>query len=350
MSRKKEDKKSGLYTFTEFVGDSLIPKKFRKDIIRFLEKASIKEVPYYQYGVAAYIILAISLVLDVLIVTHDTFANVPFFVKIPLAAIFLFPIFFLFSSVAVSFYYSLLRARISAKVRQMEDVFPEFLEELSLNLKAGQSLEMALSNSTEAEFGHLTEEIHLICEKVSLGIDLEVAIREFVDDYHSDLIKETFDLILVGWRKGTRITKIVDRFYENMMLTRHLRNKVIASVSNYRIFLTFVTVLISPAMFALSYHLIVLVRNITSKILAVSGNVNLPITLQAVRVNDNHFIIFSYLALVLISISTSMIISIIKTGSIEEGYKQIVVISALTILSYTFFFFVFGNFFTMFAT
>lgn len=349
MSENPGQKKSGIYRFTEFLGDSLIPKKFRPQIVKYLAKADIDEVPYHDFGVAALWIFVISAGIDVLLATHSLFANIPLIAKIPIGAVLLLPIFTLISSIAISFYYAMLKVKIATKIRQMEDVFPEFLEELSLNLKAGQSLEMALENSTEPEFGELTREIELICKKVSLGIDLEVAVREFIDSYNSDLLKETFDLIIVGWRKGTKITQIVDRFYENMTLTRHLRNKVIASVSNYRIFLTFVTVLISPAMFALAYHLIVLVRNITSKVIGVSQNVVLPINISAVRINDNHFIMFSYIALVLISISTSMIISLIKTGTIEEGYKQIIIISTLTVLSYALFLMVFAKFFTMFA-
>ena len=343
-------KKSGFRSFMEYIGDSIVPKKFRPGIIGILGRASIRDVPYFDYGVAALVLFFITMGLDLFIVSQRFFMNVPLFLRVPIFAFMFLPIFLILVSISISAYYLLLKSKIAAKIRRMEAVFPEFLEELSLNLKAGQSLVVALGNSTEEEFGDLTYEVQLICKKADLGIDLEVAVREFIESYNSDMLYETFDLILVGWRKGTKVTRIVDRVYENLMLTRHLRNKVIASVSNYRIFLSFVTVLISPAMFALSYHMISLVRNITSKILAVSANVVLPINIQAVRINDSHFIMFSYMALALISISTSMIISIIKTGTVEEGYKQIVVLTTLTMLSYAFFLFMFGKFFLVFAT
>jgi hypothetical protein len=101
-------------------------------------------------------------------------------------------------------------------------------------------------------------------------------------------------------------------------------------------------------MFALSYYLIDLIRSITSQITGVSTNVVFPIAINAVRINDQHFITFSTIALMIVSICTAMIISIIKTGTVKEGYKQVLLFAVASILSYRLFLFIFHFFFGMF--
>jgi Flp pilus assembly protein TadB len=332
----------------ETIGDSIIPRRFRKNILNYLERASIEDVPYFSFGIATTIIFILSVVLDILLMRTDLFANANIIVMVIASVIIIPPIFFIVLLIATFIYRLYLEARIYYKVRRMEEAFPEFLSELALNLKSGQGLEESLENSIEKEFGYLTDEIERVCKKVRLGIDVEVALKEFTNSFDSEIIEETFDLIVTSWKKGAGTSQLVDRIYENLDVIRYLKRKVIASVTGYRIFLSIVTIIIAPAMFALSYYLIDLIRSITSQITGVSTNVVFPIAINAVRINDQHFITFSTIALVIVSICTAMIISIIKTGTIKEGYKQVLLFAAASIISYRLFLFVFHFFFGMF--
>jgi archaellum biogenesis protein FlaJ (TadC family) len=330
------------------VGDSIIPKKLRKNILNYLERASIPEVPYFKYGIATYIIILISVILDVLFLSTSLFENASIAIMIVVFLLVL-PIIFIVISIIVIICYRLyLDARIFHKVRKMEEMFPEFLAELALNLTAGQSLEDALDNSTEKEYGYLTKEIKKVSRRVKLGTEIEVALKEFTSNYNSEIIEETFDLIITSWKKGGKTSQLVERIYDNLDVMRYLRKKVIASVTSYRIFLSIVTIVIAPAMFALSYYLIDLIRSITSNISTTTTSVALPIAINAVRINEVHFSTFSALALILISICTAIIISIIKTGTIKEGYKQVAFYAAATLISYKIFMLLFEYFFALF--
>ena len=340
-------RKSKLRLFIEGLGDGIIPKKYRKGVLKYLERASIEEVPYFSYGVATIIIFLISVILDVLLMTTELFVNASF--AIPFLFLLLLPFIFTIISLAIIIIYKLyLEAKIYYKVRQMEEIFPEFLSELALNLKSGQNLDEAIGNSTEKEFGYLGQEMERVYKKVRLGIDIEVAMKEFTESFDSDIINETFDLMVTSWKKGGTTSQLVDRLYENLEMIRYLKKKVVASVTSYRIFLSIVTILIAPAMFALSYHLISLIKSITGTISEVSANVVLPISINAVRVNNSHFMWFSALALIIMSVCTAMIISIIKTGSIKEGYKQVVLFAACSVISYRICLTIFELFFSMF--
>jgi Flp pilus assembly protein TadB len=346
--RKPSGKKSGFVLFIESLGDRVIPRKRRRTVINYLERASINQVPYFAYGLATCIIFIISFILNIMILRTSYFSNANFVILAILSIIIIIPLFLLLTMFSISLYILYLETKINYKIRKMEEVFPEFLSELSLNLKSGQSLEEALSNSVEEEYGYLAEEIERICKKVRLGVEIEVAVKEFTHSFDSEVMEETFDLIITGWKKGTATSQLIDRIVENLEVIRFLKRKVIASVTSYRMFLSIVTIFIAPAMFAISFYLINLIRTMTGKISLMSSNVSLPITVTAVRINTDHFQLFSILALIAMSGCTAMIISIIKTGTIKEGYKQMLFFGVASFISYKIAMVVFSYFFAMF--
>jgi pilus assembly protein TadC len=334
--------------FTESIGDSLIPKGLRHYIANYLSRAGISQVPYFQFGIFFYIGIIISLLIISFLFNLHIFSNINFELRI---VIFLFILPFILSTVLSIFiiiFKLILDAKIFHKVKQMEAHFPEFLAEVSLNLKAGLTLENAIEDSVELEFGCLREEIHNISRRVKLGVELDVAIKEFCEMYDSDIISESFDLILHSWNKGAKTPLMMDRIIQNIKEVRHLKQKVVASVESYRIFLLTVTLFITPAMFALSYHLINLVRSILDRISLSTSHATLPITINPVAVNDMHYITFSVLAVGLIAGSCAVIISIIRTGDVKDSYRSIFTYVFSSIISYNVFLFLFSLFFSWF--
>ena len=334
--------------FTELVGDAVIPKKYRKSILQYLEKASVSSKPYFGYGLATYGIIILSIVLSVLLLNTRYFGNLNLVLKIILSLVFIVAIFIFLTVIVIFFYRLYVDLLIYRKTREMEEVFPEFLAELSLNLKAGLSLEEAMENSLEKEYGHLNEEIEKVTKKVALGDDIETAIKEFTSSFKSYIIEETFDLIIISWKKGANTAKLIDRIYDNIEVIRYLKKRVVASVTGYRIFLSIITLAIAPAMFALAYHLIDLIRKISDKFLETAGSTYLPIILNPVMINDQHFMWFLVLSLVVVAMVTAMIISIIKNGTVKEGFKQIVIYAVFSYFAFLFFMFLFSNFFALF--
>jgi Flp pilus assembly protein TadB len=346
--RKSPNQKSRFALFIETVGDWSIPKRYRKIVLNYLERASINEVPYFTYGIATCFVFILSFIITLIFLRTSYFSNINFIIGFILLSIIIIPVFLLFNYIITFLYILYLQTKINYKIRKMEEVFPEFLSELSLNLKSGQSLEEALGNSVEEEYGYLSEEIERICKKVRLGVEVEVAVKEFTNNFDSEVMEETFDLIITGWKKGTATSQLIDRIVENLEVIRFLKRKIVASVTSYRMFLSIVTIIIAPAMFAISYYLIDLIRTMIGRISLMSSNVSLPITVTAVRINTDHFQLFSILALIVMSVCTAMIISVIKTGTIKEGYKQMLFFGVASFISYKIALFIFSYFFAMF--
>jgi hypothetical protein len=103
--------------------------------------------------------------------------------------------------------------------------------------------------------------------------------------------------------------------------------------------------LITPAMMALAFHFINLVRTITSEIMETTSSAVLPVTINAVSFNDNHFIYFSVLAVIAISVFSSMIISFITSGSVKDSWRTLFIYAIASVGSYFLFLAMFSGLF-----
>ena len=142
---------------------------------------------------------------------------------------------------------------------------------------------------------------------------------------------------------------MIDRIYDNITTTRFLKKRVVASVTGYKLFLSTITLLIAPALFALAYYFIDLIRAIINKISLTQTQAVFPIAINMIRINDAHFKWFSIMELIIVAVCTAMIISIIKTGTVKDGYKQLFFYALFSYISYSIFMFLFANFFAMFS-
>jgi pilus assembly protein TadC len=303
------------------------------------------------YEVFAWLTIAVaitSVVTSIVLVNLDVFMGAPFITKLVVFLLLTPLFFFILLAIGRKGLESVLGARISQRSEAMEDEFPEFLTEVSLNLKSGHDLEEALARAAHEDFGVLSEEMHRVATKVDLGYYFEDALREFLDGYESDVMDESFELILISWKKGAETPKLIDRIVDNIKVTRNLRSKIVASVANYRIFLSTVTVAIAPAMMALAYYVMDLLRSITGEVQQVSTSSMIPLTIHAVRFNDNQFIWFSLLTLGIISITTSFIISHVRSGNATSGWKKTIFYTVGSLAMYGIFMVLFSGFFTLF--
>lgn len=332
---------------TSLVGDAVIPGVFRGKINRYFEKADIPRVPYFQFGIITYLLFVLAIIFDILFFQAAFFQNLPIIFKLILS-VFVIPIFLIaLLFITIVSYKVYLDSKIASNVKKMEEHFPEFLSLLSLNLKAGQPLDEAMSNAARPDFGPLSYEIKEVTKKSKLGSDIGIALKEFTETYDSDVLDETFSLILLAWRKGANTPHLVDRMKENLDVLRNLRRKIIASATSFRIFLSILSVMIAPAMFALAYHLIALIRTLTGQILDISGSA-IPFALPVIRLNDGHYTVFAFLSLATISAVTAAIIALVKSGSIKESYKEVLVYAIVSVFSYLIMIELLSGFFAIF--
>ena len=326
--------------FLEEFGRAFVPERIRPHLRGYLLKAGITEVPYRLFGALFYVSLVITYLIYFykvypLLQTRDinmllflliTFI-VWFLIQIGIAAFFILAI------------YSYLDIIIYNRTKKIEDVLEDFLSFVSENLKGGMSLDKALWEAVKPEFGVLSKEIQITSKKVATGEDVEDALREFTQKYNSPMTRRSFDLIIEGVKSGGEIATLIDKVVDNIRETKLLNADMVATNTTYVIFISFIVVIIAPALFALSNQFLVILQTLSGKIgfgLAKSA-VTLPINIQNLTITLDEFVLFSRIAVCVVAFCSSMIVSEITRGDIKGGLKYIPIYMIAALFSYSFF-------------
>ncbi|MBU1205242.1 MAG: type II secretion system F family protein [Nanoarchaeota archaeon] len=333
--------------FLEEFGKAIIPERVRPRLRQYLLKTGITEVPYRTFGAMFYLFILLTIFLSFKYAYPfivDTFSLWKIFLLF-LAVIAIGSAIAILTFAIIYFYLDL---RIFNRTKQMEEVLQEFLKFVSENLKGGMSFEKALWSAIKPEFGILASEVRLAAKKVMTGQDVDEAITEFTDKYDSPMLRRSFNLIIEGLKGGGRIAELIDRVIENIEETRMLKKDMAATNMTYVIFITFVVIVIAPGLFALSYQLLGILGNFVAKIgvTEVRGGITLPLTISTISIKPDDFVVFSRYALVLISAFSSMIVSMIRKGSIKAGVMYIPIFIALSLLMYSMFMFLLTRIFS----
>lgn len=315
------------------LGKTIIPGKIRKHIKKYVQKTGLYDVPYSLYGSLFVLCIIISigiyafLVFPSLKTANPVILGIGSFVALTIIDLILVVVF----ALILWLYYEFL---IFNRIRQIEDVLPDFLQEVSVNLRAGMSFDKALWNSIEPEFGVLETEIEMVAKKVMTGKDTEQALREFSEKYDSTLLQESMDMIIVGLRSGGNVSDLIDRIVENVKDAYYLRKELIASVTSYVIFIAFTAVLISPTLFALSFNLMEIIQSLGEKLTTTSAYGILPFNVGYKSINPKDFVLFSKISVLIISTISAMIIADLREGSIKAGLKYLLAFIPLSYLTY----------------
>ena len=334
-----------LVSFDEF-GKAFVPERWRPKLRKYLMKAGIYDVPYTLFGLLFLVAVLITAVI------YLVYLN-PLFEGKGILMVFLFTflswagmllaIAFLFMIII----YSYLDMKILERTRKIEDVLDDFLMLVSANLKGGYSLDRALWASVKPEFGVLAREIEVASKKVATGEEVEEALNEFIDKYESPMTRRAFELMIEDARTGGRIAATIDKIVDDIKETKLLKEDIVATNTQYVIFISAIVAFISPLLFALSFELLTILTKFSAKLAPAlkAGATSLPFTLAQFTISLTDFKAFSRVALSVVAIFSSMLIAEINRGNIKASVKYIPIAVIVSLLAYEFFMGTFSVFF-----
>ena len=115
----------------------------------------------------------------------------------------------------------------------------------------------------------------------------------------------------------------------------------------YVLFISIIVIIISPLLFALSFHLLSIFIGFIGKIAASSqSTAGLPFSFSKIDVDTGDFKKFSVITIGVISLFASMIVAIVEKGDIKSGVKYIPIFLIGSMVSYFFFTKVLSAFFS----
>ena len=309
--------------FLEEFGKAFVPKKAAPYLRKYLLKAGFNEVPYRFFGLLFYITALITTLIFIIFIY-------PYLRRFSLIEVYIysflswFTVQLFFATLFILLIYFYLDLKIYHRTKRMEEQLPDFLQVLSANLKAGMTFEKALWAAIKPRFGILGSEMAKASKKVMTGYEISKALTELSDRYDSLMLRRTVDLIISEAESGGNVAELIDRLVDNLKQTKALKDEMSASAIAYVIFISIIVVVISPLLFALSFHLLILILNFIGSIsVAAQRGVALPFVFSKVNVNKEDFRLFSIVAILVISFFSSLIVAIVEKGDMKSGLKYI---------------------------
>ncbi|MBI2107983.1 type II secretion system F family protein [Candidatus Woesearchaeota archaeon] len=235
------------------------------------------------------------------------------------------------------FFYFTLDLQTFRRKQRVEDVFPDFLQLTSSNIKAGMTIDKALWYAVRPRFGVLAKEIESVAKDTMSGVDLKVALRRFAGKYDSTMLKRSINLLIEGLESGGEVGDLLNRIAINIQEQKLMFQEMSSNVTAYTIFITFASIVAAPFLFALSGALINVIRDLSSVLGTVSKATvasGLPLAFGDVGITPSDFKIFAIVSLATTSTFSAMMISTIKNGNVKSGIKYVPIFVGVSITLY----------------
>jgi len=295
----------------------LIPKKLKKSYEKNISNAGIKISPEKYVSRLFFTGIIFATLLSLIL----------FFIKVSPILTFILTFFIL----QIIFYFRL-SLLATTRIRKMESVFPDFIQLMSSNLRAGLTVDKAFLSSARPELAPLDEEILKTGKEIATGQDIISAFRNMGKRIDSEKIEKIISLIISGLKAGGNISTLLETTASNMREKEFLEKRAASNVLMYVIFIFVAVGIGAPLLFGLSSILVEIIISLTAQLPnAQATQINLPFTLSYLSLSPKFIIYFALLFLVAIDIVSSLVIGLVNKGNEKYGLKYIFPLIALSI-------------------
>ncbi len=246
--------------------------------------------------------------------------------------------FFIFNYLFILLAQAYLSYRSFVRTKEVERVLPEFLRLVATNYRSGLPLDKALIASTRARFGILSKEMEQIAKTTRVKGDLAKALEVLGKKFDSRILERAMSSISSSIHSGANISELLDEIANNITKMRNMQASMAANVKNYVIFIVIAGIVIAPFMFAMSYQMNNTIGDVKGRLegqldSTASAGVGLGVV-EGGGVNPNNFDVFAILMILTNCVISSMIISMIKHGNFQQGFRNVFFFMALSLSFY----------------
>ena len=316
----------------ELVGRNF-PEKITKKVERMLSMAGSNLNPYVftvYSSIASLIIFIIAMSFaysfpDLKELMNDL--SIQLFGFSPQLGYFIFSL--LFSLLIVSVFLVLLSSyytmKADARKNALEEIFPDFFALVSSNVRSGMNLDQALWQSAKPEFGILAEEVRKAVKLSFSGEPIDEALDYLASRFNSDMFKRAINIIKHSIYSGGEIATVLDKISEEASELAILKRDIRSNLIIYVIFLFFAAAIGIPFMLSVSHKMLIIMEKTFSLVETSSygGNSMLPFTVSKPPVTPKQFYYFSFLVILISSITTAFIMGATYSGRKTDGIKYL---------------------------
>lgn len=205
----------------------------------------------------------------------------------------------------------------------LEASLPDFLTLVASNIKAGMTLDQSMWYSAKPEFGLLSEEVKSIVKSSFSGESLENALDKLAMRFDSKVFTRTISLLKQASATGGELTEVLEHTAEDVRNTAIMKKEIAASLIIYEILVLFASVAGTPFLFAVSQKLIEIFEKIP---LPTGGEAGIAfggigIGSGGPIVTSAEFFYFAIPTIFVTALFSSFIVSVIRTGTKNQGLK-----------------------------
>lgn len=243
----------------------------------------------------------------------------------------------LISTIAVILTYISTKKKLaeSQKIKTMEVVFPDFLQLISSNLKAGIPIDKAIVISSRKEFSPLDEQINQFGRDIVTGKPVELAMKEMSIRIGSEKISKTINLIITGMRSGGNLATLLEQTSANLKERQYVEKRAASNIIMYIILILFAVGVGAPILFSLSTVLVGVLTKILGGIPEVQTSIATPFAFTSISISSTFITYFAVFFITTIDILGSMVIGLVQKGEEREGLRYAI---PLIVISLTVFF------------
>jgi archaeal flagellar protein FlaJ len=211
----------------------------------------------------------------------------------------------------------------AARIKKMEDLFPDFLQLMSSNLRAGITVDRSMLLSAREEFDPLNKEILETGRDITTGKDIQRALLDMSKRINSEKINKTILLILSGIRAGGDLATLLEQTAVNTRERSFVEKRAASNVLMYVIFIFIAVSMGAPALFALSNLLVEILTTLLAGLPAVEVS-NAPFTLSTLSISTQFVFYFSIAFIVCLDILAALVLGLVSKGEERDGFKYLI--------------------------
>jgi pilus assembly protein TadC len=215
-----------------------------------------------------------------------------------------------------------------------EDSLPDYLLLFANNIKSGFTPEEAMVVSARSEFGVLSSEVSRVMHGSISGKPVEDLLPRITERIDSQLIRKTFRLIVEGMLSGGNLPRLLEQTSYDVRKFESVRKDVHSVISVYELFIAGAAGFAAPLLIGTSVFIVNIIISVRSKIspstlVGGKGSIFNP---AQIGIDDASLLVFSFVALFVITFFASLAIGLIGKGKRVEGLKYFPVLFALAAL------------------
>ncbi|RMD67891.1 hypothetical protein D6817_00270 [Candidatus Pacearchaeota archaeon] len=240
--------------------------------------------------------------------------------------------------VITQLYFVFRQKMIEAKdVRKMENAFPDFIDLVSSNLRAGMTVDRAMLLGSRKEFAPLDKEISLLGKDIMTGKEMSAALLDMAKRINSERISKTINVIVSGVRAGGDLAVLLEQTAQSMRERGFIEKRAASNVTMYVIFILFAVGIGAPLLFGFSSVLVEVLTKILGQIdlpteRLAQLNQNVPFAFSKVTISLNFITYFSLIFIAALSLMASLVVGLVKTGRESDGIKYFPILLASGII------------------